>query len=145
MDFATKLKCYRHMLNLTQTTVAEAMGVDRSTYAYYETGRTLPTSEGIRLLSRLFGVSPAVLLNEKPVEPPVPKPNGPIIFHDSAHEILFGKQEPKDIDMSFPELTEDEKEMIVHYRLMKAEEARAPGGPRTKEEIIRKFLASHYK
>ena len=142
MDFATKLKCYRHMLNLTQTNIADAMGVDRSTYAYYETGKTLPTSEGIRFLSALFGVSPSTLLNEKPVEPP--KPKMPMMFHDSAPEILYGKKDERKIDMSFPDLTEDEKELLVRYRAMKAAESHIDFSPDRKGEIIRKFLSQNY-
>ena len=36
-----KLKRLRENFNLTQQQVAEALGIDRSTYAYYELGRTL--------------------------------------------------------------------------------------------------------
>ncbi len=145
MDFATKLKCYRKMLNLTQSAIADAMGVSRSAYAYYETGKTLPTSEGIRFLSQLFGVSPAVLLNEKPVEPPKPPPTE-LVFCDSGPEILFGKQEKQELDMTFPELSEDEKEMILKYRIMRAAEANLPADtPNRKGEIIRRFLAKEYK
>ena len=143
MDFARKLKCYRTMLNLTQTAIAEAMGVERSTYSCYETGKTLPTSEGIRLLSQLFGVSPATLLNEKPVEPP-PKFDRPVLC-DSGPEFFLGKQEKREIDMSFPDLTEDEKEMIVRYRVMKLAESNNPYSPYRKEEIIRRFLLENYK
>lgn len=145
MDFATKLKCYRKMMNITQNEIADAMGVSRSTYAYYETGKTLPTSEGIRFLSQLFGVSPAVLLNEKPVAPPKP-PATKAIFCDSGPEILFGKQEKQTLDMTFPELSEDEKEMILKYRVMKFAESNLPDTtPNKKGEIIRRFLAKHYK
>ena len=35
-----KLKRLRENFNLTQQQVAEALGIDRSTYAYYELGRT---------------------------------------------------------------------------------------------------------
>ncbi len=143
MDFATKLKCYRRMLNFTQTDIADAIGVDRSTYSYYETGKTLPTSEGIRLLSRLFGVSPATLLNEKPKEPP--KPRQPMMLHDSGPEMFFGKKEKQDVDMSFPDLTQDEKELLTRYRVMKAAEANATNSADPKGEIIRRFLLENYK
>ena len=144
MNFATKLKCYRRMLKLTQNAVAEAMGVDRSTYSYYETGKTLPSSEGIQLLSHLFGISPAVLLNEKPIEPPSLS-NQPRMLHDSSLEYFFKDQKKQEVDMSFPDLTEDEKQMVLRYRIMKAAERNNPPYPGQKDDIIRKFLAEYYK
>ena len=144
MDFATKLKCYRRMLKLTQNAIADAMGVSRSTYAYYETGKTIPSSDGIRFLANLFGISPSVLLDQKPVEP-AKNPSHILTFHDSGPEIMFGKQE-KVFDSTFPELSEDEKELIVRYRVMKSAEANLPDStPNKKGEIIRRFLAEHYK
>ena len=144
MDFATKLKCYRHMLNLTQTAIADAMGISRSAYAYYETGKTLPTSDGIRDLAKLFGVSPSVLLGEKPVEPPKTPPHI-LVFRDSAYEKEL-EEEERVFDMTFPELSEDEKELIMKYRMIKmAESNSAKNGSNKKGDMLRRFLAEHYK
>ena len=144
MDFATKLKCYRRMLNLTQAAIADAMGISRSTYAYYETGKTLPSSDGIRFLAALFGISPSVLLSEKPVEPPKSPPHI-LTFYDSGYEKMMQENE-KVFDMTFPELSEDEKELIMKYRLMKSAETNfAKTSPNKKGEVIRRFLAEHYK
>ena len=144
MDFATKLKCYRHMLNLTQATIADALGISRSAYAYYETGKTLPSSDSVRHLAKLFGISPSVLLGEKPIEPPKMPPHI-VTFHDSGYEKMH-EDEVQVFDMSFPELSEDEKELIMKYRLMKlAETNSSKNGSHKKEEIIRRFLTEHYK
>ena len=143
MDFSTKLKCYRHMFNLTQATIADAMGVDRSTYSYYENGKLLPTSEGIQFLSRLFGISPATLLNKKPEEPIKQVPLR--VLKDSGYEMMYSKEDNREIDMTFPELTQDEKEMILRYRIMKAAESQLTDSADPKADVIRKFLLEHYK
>ena len=51
-----KLKRLRENFNLTQQQVAEALGIDRSTYAYYELGRTTPDLDKIDKLQRLYQV-----------------------------------------------------------------------------------------
>ncbi len=145
MDFATKLKCYRQMLNFTQNDIANAMGVDRSTYAYYEIGKTIPNSEGIKMLSKLFGVSPATLLNEEPVEPPKPT-QGILVFQDAILDILNGTNDERNIDMTFPELTEDEKELILQYRMMKATKSNGSEQEETDtKELIRDFILENDK
>lgn len=57
MRFPARLKYLRAQSDLTQREVAEALFVDRSTYAYYETGKTEPRIGSLPILSRLFSVS----------------------------------------------------------------------------------------
>ena len=42
-DLTKKLKLLRHKYDLTQDDVANALEIHRSTYAYYEIGRTIPS------------------------------------------------------------------------------------------------------
>jgi len=51
------LKQYRRDLGLTQEQVAQALHIDRSTYAYYEMGRSSPSLEIAAKFATLFGVT----------------------------------------------------------------------------------------
>ncbi len=53
----TNLRSLRLACGYTQRDVAAALGVVRSTYAYYETGKSQPDVETLVKLSRMFGVT----------------------------------------------------------------------------------------
>jgi len=57
----------RQEKGLTQKQVADYLGVDRSTYAYYESGRTKLNSDIIVKLAHFYRVRYAVLLGPEPV------------------------------------------------------------------------------
>ena len=51
------LKELRLSVRLTQRQIAPLLHVDRSTYSYYELGRTEPNIGALKCLSALYGVS----------------------------------------------------------------------------------------
>lgn len=57
------LKRLRAENNLTQKQIAEILKIDRSTYAYYETGRTIPDIYTLIVISRIYNISPEDILN----------------------------------------------------------------------------------
>jgi transcriptional regulator with XRE-family HTH domain len=57
MDFSTKLKHARKKKGLTQSEVAELMGVEQKTYSGYETGIRMPRLDKIPLLLAILDVS----------------------------------------------------------------------------------------
>lgn len=57
-DLAHMLRVLRTSCGFTQRAVAEALGVNRSTYSYYELGRATPDMVTLKALSRIFAVSP---------------------------------------------------------------------------------------
>ena len=59
---STMLRQHRECLGLTQEQVAQALHIDRSTYAYYELGRSNPSLEAIVRLANIFGVTTDALL-----------------------------------------------------------------------------------
>lgn len=59
-----RLRAQRKMLGLTQQEVAEQLNIDRSTYSYYELGRTAPSIETLYELTLLFGVSADELIKK---------------------------------------------------------------------------------
>lgn len=63
-NFGNNLRKQRTRLGLTQQQVAEKLNIDRSTYSYYELGRTSPSVEMLYELILLFGVSADELLKK---------------------------------------------------------------------------------
>lgn len=56
-DLATKLKRYRLQAGFTQRNVAEVLNISRSTYTYYELGKTSPDPATLNRIAKLLGVS----------------------------------------------------------------------------------------
>lgn len=63
-----KLWNLRNIYHLTQEDIAKAMGIDRSTYAYYELGRTEPSLDKLMLFATFYQVSADFLLDLPPVK-----------------------------------------------------------------------------
>jgi len=58
----SRLRAARTHLGLTQRDVAAHLHLERSTYSYYETGKTHPSLRVLREMCWYFGVSPEFLL-----------------------------------------------------------------------------------
>ena len=54
MKISEKLKLYRVKNNFTQTQIAAALGIDRSTYSYYELGKTVPSVGMLSKIAKIF-------------------------------------------------------------------------------------------
>ena len=63
-----KLWNLRNIYLLTQEDIAKAMGIDRSTYAYYKLGRTEPSLDELMLFATFYQVSADFLLDLPPVK-----------------------------------------------------------------------------
>ncbi len=57
----------RKKAGLTQKKTADIIHIDRSTYAYYETGKTTPSYKVIKALCNLYQVTADWLLFGKPI------------------------------------------------------------------------------
>ena len=60
--FAENLKAARLAAGLTQKEVAERVGVAKSTYSLYESGKRAPVVKGIKQLAKALGVTADELL-----------------------------------------------------------------------------------
>lgn len=56
------LKYYRHECGLTQQQVADRLKIERSTYTYYETGKTKPDINTLIKIAKVFNISYQKLL-----------------------------------------------------------------------------------
>ncbi|MDE5984464.1 MAG: helix-turn-helix domain-containing protein [Eubacterium sp.] len=64
MEFKDKIKYLRKKQNYTQQQVADILGIDRSTYSFYEIGKTRPKLEMLKSLAKIFKVSVDDLLDD---------------------------------------------------------------------------------
>lgn len=101
-----RLRYLRMANRLTQREVADILKIHRTTYAYYETGRSNPDLETLNALSRIFGVSIDFLVN-------------------GTHGAKVGKvmDNPSKYDAGdYPEylsmLSQDEKRLVMIYRIL---------------------------
>lgn len=69
MRLDEKLVCLRKEKGLTQLDLAEAVKVSRQAVSKWESGGGIPSTENLRGLSELYGVSIDYLLNEEAREP----------------------------------------------------------------------------
>ncbi len=61
--FAKKLKFVRECYDMSQQEVADILQIDRSTYSYYEIGKTQPNLSVLYTISQLFAVSVDDMIN----------------------------------------------------------------------------------
>ncbi|MFI3326761.1 MAG: helix-turn-helix transcriptional regulator [Clostridia bacterium] len=57
INLPNRIKFLREKKGYTQQYVADVLGVHRSTYSYYETGKTEPSLDSIIKLSNLYDIS----------------------------------------------------------------------------------------
>lgn len=71
MILGKRLKELRTLKKLTQTDVANVLGVERSTYGKYETGDSSPDYEKLIQLAEFFDVSVDYLLGKTDIPTPI--------------------------------------------------------------------------
>lgn len=60
--FCENLKKYRKISGFRQDDIAKVIGLDRSAYAYYESGKTEPSIENLKKIAKMLDVDMNVLL-----------------------------------------------------------------------------------
>lgn len=109
-EFSQRLRRIRKECGLTQKAVAELLGVDRSTYAYYETGKTSPDLNALSRLASLFRVSADLLLGRDFAFP-------------ELHDDRFLLEETA--VRRFSELSESEQLLVLQFRVLSHEQREA--------------------
>lgn len=62
MIYTDRLRELRKQNKLSQSEVAEKLGITASAYGFYEQGKTIPNAEALSILADLFNVSTDYLL-----------------------------------------------------------------------------------
>lgn len=65
------LRRVRDVVGFTQQNVADVLDLDRSTYSYYETGKTEPNIRGLKILAKLYNltIDDLVYCRYRPIDP----------------------------------------------------------------------------
>ena len=123
MTFGERLRKMRERTGLPQKTIADALGVERSTYSYYESDRNEPSMEKLRLLAKIFGTNVGALVDDD-----IPQGELTIADDDIAYYGI-------DLD-KINELSRDEQMLLLYYR-------RLDDGQKAK--FVRKLAEKHDK
>ena len=99
-----RLKHFRTTSGLTQQQVADVLGLDRSTYAYYESGKTTPDIKSVNKLLKIFNISYYELMEE-------PDPTT-VNVNDSD------SQEDTEDKLHIYDLSKPEKRLVIYFRVL---------------------------
>ena len=108
MGLGEKLKLLRKQCAFTQQQISDALGIDRSTYAYYESNTTQPNVEALKKLAQIFNVSVDYIVGYEG------RKSRAFVVNDDpvTQEEMY--------DFSIPcyasELSSDERELLLYYR-----------------------------
>ncbi|HEX3037380.1 MAG TPA: helix-turn-helix domain-containing protein [Oscillospiraceae bacterium] len=105
-----KLRDLREKCGYTQQQIANTLNIDRSTYSYYETGKTSPDIPSLIVLANVFSVSIEELLGQDQ--------QTPLALNDSGSPkkmSKLGKSFAKN-DSHIYDLTKNEKQLICYFR-----------------------------
>lgn len=100
-----RLRELRVKCGYTQSQVAKLLNIDRSTYAYYETGKTRPDVSSLLMLSKIFNIP----INELLADESLPKS----VADSAPMDYISGKKNSSRIF----ELSQDEKELVGAFRI----------------------------
>ncbi len=118
--FAERLKNLRKACNLTQQKMATALGVERSTYTYYETGKTFPDILSLARIAGIFKITTDELLGITPTLPYIKDDGTP--FQDVAERFSDLSVTEQTLLLQFRALSDAEQQELfttIHAQLNK--------------------------
>lgn len=117
------LRELRRKFALTQKQVADALHIDRSTYSYYELGKTWPDPPTLLYLAKLFGIGMFELISSDDL-------TSSAFLHDSDQTDSIRARKRNHGSMltnnsKIYDLPDDEQQLILYYRIMTAQQKEA--------------------
>lgn len=107
--YRKRLRYLRVANGMTQQEVADILQIHRTTYAFYETGRSKPDVDMLATLARTFRVSLDFIINGKE--------NEKVQLGDNP-----SRYEASEYPEYLSQLTPDEKNLIITFRAIKSKE-----------------------
>lgn len=111
---ADNLRTLRKSFGLTQQEVADILGIDRSTYTFYEAGKSTPTKENIVKLCDIFNVTVGYLFGVEKNCPELKVANRSDQVGESVDGLSEISRNEKFIIMAFRSLSCDKKEEFIN-------------------------------
>lgn len=122
MFLGSRLRIARIAAEYTQQQMADILGMDRSSYSYYETGRYQPAPDLIKKMAALFKADVSWFVgDEQPEE-----------MLSESGDVFSAKQQIK--DSGFFDLSDDERELVGLFRMI-----RGTTDPDKLNEALKKF------
>ena len=115
MTLTESLKKIRKQYKMTQEDVSKYLGISRSGYTYYETGKTVPSIEMLKKLATMYDTTIDNVVGmpqEKNVSGRAVSETGYI--GEGLDPLMYMKKEEKNLIMAFRLLSEEEKKKITN-------------------------------
>ncbi len=112
------LKKVRLEHNLKQKDISEAIGIDRSTYSFYETGKTNPSLETLCAIAKIYNVTIGYLIGKEANNP----------------ELRVRANAVSSAVDPIALLSKDEQTLLIYYRLAQEDMKKE-----MLDEIIKKY------
>lgn len=106
------LRGLREKCGYTQQQLANVLNIDRSTYSYYESGKTSPDIPSLITLANIFAVSLDELLGQET--------EAPFVADSQFSKRIIGKK-PIENNSHIYDLKKDELQLIAYFRAASAE------------------------
>ena len=114
MTLGESLKKIRKQYKMTQEDIAKLLGISRSGYTYYETGKTIPSVEVLQKLSAIYNTTIDVIVGNPIRENSDRRYYADIlsVSEGNTDPLIYMKKDEQALIMAFRLLTEEEKEKL---------------------------------
>lgn len=116
MVVSESLKKVRKEHKLTQQDIADVLGVDRSTYTFYETGKTSPSITTLHKLADIYNVTIGYLAGFEENRPELKtKHMNPSLSAADIDPIAFLTKDEQIMLMCYRVISNDKKQEVLKY------------------------------
>lgn len=114
MTLGESLKKIRKQYKMTQEDIAKLLGISRSGYTYYETGKTVPSVEVLQKLSAIYNTTIDVIVGNPIRENSDRRYYADIlsVSEGNTDPLIYMKKDEQALIMAFRLLPEEEKEKL---------------------------------
>ena len=117
MDITESLKSIRKQYKMTQEDVAKFLGISRSGYTYYETGKSLPSIDVLRKLAAIYDTTIDAVVGN-PVKTSASRyGRAGAVMEDCSDPLMYMKKEEQEIIMAYRLLSDEAKEKFRQISL----------------------------
>ncbi|HBL41055.1 MAG TPA: hypothetical protein DDY98_05595 [Ruminococcaceae bacterium] len=113
MAFKDNLKAFRAACGFSQEDVAKVLGIDRSAYSYYESGKTEPSIQKLIKIARMYQVSTDTLVGNDAVAGELS------VWNETDKE----NKAPVSAPETLRQCTNDERSLLALYRTVEDKNA----------------------
>ena len=111
MTLAESLKKIRKQYKMTQEDIAKLLGISRSGYTYYETGKTVPSVEILQKLSAIYSTSIDAIVGNPTRDNTDKRYYADIltVSEGNTDPLIYMKKDEQALIMAFRLLSEEDK------------------------------------